>query len=80
MITREQLKVGETYSCVINKSVKRTVKFIGNEFIVYDIQDNETKEEGWNNIKYFLFCNNLMPKPSNLIKKHENEFIEVKND
>lgn len=117
MITREQLKVGETYFCVINESVKRTVKFIGNEFVMYDwlMKESDATKEGLQTIISFLHDNNLMPKPKKrywlwdvefmgtivkhssymdekgtasdgyklevkLLKKHENEYIEVEND
>ena len=75
MITREQLKVGETYSSVNNESAKRTVKFIGDLFVVYDIQGNETKEEGWSGVSYFLNNNNLIPKPKKRFWLWDVEFM-----
>lgn len=111
MITREQLKVGETYSYANNELVKRTVKFIGDEFVLYEWALGEDCQT----ITSFLHDNSLMPKPkkrywlwdaefmgrvvkhstymdekgtasngdkpdAKLIRKHENEFIEVEND
>ena len=114
-ITREELKVGETYISDYS-STTRKVLFIGNDSLfTYEVEGGGYSEETPYSINYFIKNNSPLPKPKKrywlwdlktasgviykssgyldddgyrtdrdlyygkeyLLRKHENEFIEI---
>lgn len=65
-ITRDQLKVGETYQTNVEDK-KRTVLYIGNKAVFYEwVNDTEAGESQWD-IKDFLKHNSIIkPEPKKL--------------